>query len=316
MSKKNFRVDQGLDAMISPSNLMYLNFNGTTISSTNLSEDIILSGRQLLGTWKERITMSAIAASATVDFNVQTQQVLYYTSDAATDWTINITASTDSSATLNSIMSTGQSLVIKHLVTIGSTEYRNTTVQIDNTTDGVTTKWLGGTPGEGHANTVDVYTYQVLKTADGVFTVLASLESYGANTFYFVKRSTNTSIAYPGGYGAHTIDYEDAGDDYGGADAMWSSATDRFTPTVAGLWYFRASIDSYSGATQEGGIWIEKNGTQVAANGHIGAIRPQVVTHLYMNGSTDYVQFKSYTQSATTRGQSAANSFFEARLVT
>ena len=62
-------------------------------------------------------------------------------------------------------------------------------------------------------------------------------------------------------------------------------------------------------------IWIEKNGTQVAATGHIGAIRPQVVTHLYMNGSTDYVQFKAYTQSSTTRGQSAANSFFEALLV-
>jgi len=136
-----------------------------------------------------------------------------------------------------------------------------------------------------------------------------------SDTFYFVKRSTDTNITYPGSYGSVTIDYEDAGDDYGSTDAMWSSVTDRFTPTVAGLWYFRASADTYSGATQEGGIWIEKNGTQVAATGHIGAIRPQVVTHLYMNGSTDYVQFKAYTQSSTTRGQSAANSFFEALLV-
>jgi hypothetical protein len=136
-----------------------------------------------------------------------------------------------------------------------------------------------------------------------------------SDTFYFVKRSTNTNIVYPGSYGSVTIDYEDAGDDYGSTDAMWSSVTDRFTPTVAGLWYFRVSVDAYSGATQEGGLFIEKNGTSVAANGHIGAIRPQVVTHLYMNGTTDYVQFKSYTQSATTRGQSAANSFFEALLV-
>ena len=96
---------------------------------------------------------------------------------------------------------------------------------------------------------------------------------------------------------------------------MWSSVTDRFTPTIEGLWYFRASVDAYSGATQEGGIFIEKNGTQVAATGHIGAVRPQITTHLYMNGSTDYVQFKAYTQSGTTRGQSAANSFFEALLV-
>jgi len=152
----------------------------------------------------------------------------------------------------------------------------------------------------------------------GIATVTGDLTVQGAiksDTFYFVKRSTNTSITYPGSYGAVTIDYEDAGDDYGSTDAMWDSSTDRFTPTVAGLWYFRASVDAYSGATQEGGIYIEKNGTSVAQNSHIGFIRGQVVTHLYMNGTTDYVQFKAYTQSATTRGQSVPNSFFEALLV-
>lgn len=136
-----------------------------------------------------------------------------------------------------------------------------------------------------------------------------------ANNFYFVKRSTDTSISYPGGYGSVTIDYEDAVEDIGGADAMWSSTTDRFTPTVAGLWYFRASIDAYSGATQEGGIAISKNGTSVASSGTIGAIRPCITTHLYMNGSTDYVQFSGYTQSSTTRGQGTNVSFFEALLV-
>jgi len=112
-----------------------------------------------------------------------------------------------------------------------------------------------------------------------------------------------------------TIDYEDAGDDYGSTDAMWSSVTDRFTPTVAGLWYFRASVDAYSGATQECGIFIEKNSITVASTGIIGGIRPCIITHLYMNGSTDYVQFKAYAQSAVTRGQGATTSFFEALLV-
>jgi len=152
----------------------------------------------------------------------------------------------------------------------------------------------------------------------GIATVTGDLTVQGAiksDTFYFVKRSTNTDISYPGSYGSVTIDYEDAGDDYGSTDAMWDSSTDRFTPTIAGLWYFRASVDAYSGATQEGGIFIEKNGTSVAQNSHIGFIRGQIVTHLYMNGTTDYVQFKAYTQSSTTRGQSAINSFFEALLV-
>ena len=147
---------------------------------------------------------------------------------------------------------------------------------------------------------------------DGDLDVTGDIRS---NSFYFVKRSTNTNITYPGGYGAVTIDYEDAGDDYNSTDAMWSSATDRFTPTVAGLWYFRASVDCYSGASEEGGVSILKNGSLVAQLSHIGAINPAATTHLYMNGTTDYVQFTSYTQSAVTRGQSAQKSFFEALLV-
>jgi hypothetical protein len=158
----------------------------------------------------------------------------------------------------------------------------------------------------------------VIVTTASSTTITNDLVVEGAiksDTFYFVKRSTNTSITYPGSYGAVTIDYEDAGDDYGSTDAMWDSSTDRFTPTVAGLWYIRASIDAYPGATSEAGIYIEKNGSVVAQNSTIGFIRGQVTTHLYMNGSTDYVQFKAYTQGSTTRSQQAENSFFEALLV-
>jgi hypothetical protein len=149
-------------------------------------------------------------------------------------------------------------------------------------------------------------------TTSGSLTVSGDIKS---DSFYFVKRSTNTSISYPGGYGAVTIDYEDAGDDYGSTDAMWDSSTDRFTPTVAGLWYFRASVDCYSGASEEGGVSILKNGSLVTQISHVGAINPTATTHLYMNGTTDYVQFTAYTQSARTRGQSAQKSFFEALLV-
>jgi len=155
-------------------------------------------------------------------------------------------------------------------------------------------------------------------SVSGVATVTGDLTVQGAiksDTFYFVKRSTNTNITYPGSYGAVTIDYEDGGDDYGSTDAMWDSSTDRFTPTVAGLWYFRASVDCYSGATEEGGVSILKNGSLVTQISHVGAINPAATTHLYMNGTTDYVQFTAYTQSAKTRGQSAQKSFFEALLV-
>ena len=194
----------------------------------------------------------------------------------------------------------------------------NGVVQLPTTTYTVSGNVITFTDAPETGDKIDIRLLQTLagtSSSNATFTNLTVTGDIKSNSFYFVKRSTNTSISYPGSYSAVTIDYEDAGDDYNSTDAMWSSSTDRFTPTVAGLWYIRASVDCYSGATQEGGMFIEKNGSSVAAVGHIGAIRPQITTHLYMNGSTDYIQFKAYTQSSTTRGQSAANSFFEALLV-
>jgi hypothetical protein len=152
----------------------------------------------------------------------------------------------------------------------------------------------------------------------GIATVTEDLTVRGdikTNSFYYVKRTTNTTISYPGSYATVTIDYEDAGDDYNSTDAMWSSSTDRFTPTVAGLWYIRASIDCYSGATQEGGINITKNGSVIGGTSSIGAVKPQVSTHVYMNGSTDYIQFTAFRQSSGSRSQYAPYSWFEALLV-
>ena len=100
-----------------------------------------------------------------------TQAVLYYTSNASGDWTLNIRG--DGSNSLNSIMNTGESCTIVHLVTIGSSEYRNSAVQVDGS--GVTPKWQGGeAPGEGNANSVDIYTYTVIKTGNAAFTVFAA----------------------------------------------------------------------------------------------------------------------------------------------
>ena len=180
-----------------------------------------------------------------------------------------------------------------------------------NTITGLTTTAPSGDGDVANKKYVDD-SILAIASIQGDLAVSGAIKS---DTFYFVKRSTNTTITYPGSYGTVTVDYEDAGDDYGATDAMWSSVTDRFTPTVAGLWYFRASADTYSGATQESGFTVEKNGTIVATTGIIGAIRPCVTTHLYMNGSTDYVQFKAYAQSAVSRSQGATTSFFEALLV-
>mgnify|MGYP005993959577 CR=1 FL=1 len=119
----------------------------------------------------EKVTSSATAATGTLTYDVLTQAVLNYTSNAAGNWTLNIRG--DGSNSLNSIMDTGESITIAHLVPQGGSAYYNSAVQIDGS--GVTPEWQGGAaPTEGNASSIDVYTYTIIKTGDATFTALAA----------------------------------------------------------------------------------------------------------------------------------------------
>jgi hypothetical protein len=120
----------------------------------------------------ETATVSATAATGTIAYDTTTQSVLYYTSNASANWTVNFRGS--SGTALNTIMSTGESMSVSFLVTQGSTAYYNSAVQVDGTTSGVTTKWQGAAPTSGNASSIDSYTYVIIKTGSATFTVLAS----------------------------------------------------------------------------------------------------------------------------------------------
>lgn len=111
---------------------------------------------------EERTTVSATAATGTINFDASTQGVLYYTTNASANWTLNIRGT--SGATLNSILATGDAITVSFLVTNGSTAYYQTAFQIDGSA--VTPKYSGGTaPASGNASSIDAYTYTIVKTA-------------------------------------------------------------------------------------------------------------------------------------------------------
>jgi len=119
----------------------------------------------------ETDTISATAATGTINYDVTTQSVLYYTSNASGNWTLNFRGS--SGTTLNAVMSTGESLSATFLVTNGSTAYYNSAVTIDGTS--VTPKWQGGfAPTSGNASSTDCYSYVIQKTGSATYVVLAS----------------------------------------------------------------------------------------------------------------------------------------------
>jgi len=119
----------------------------------------------------EPATVSATAATGTINYDVCTQSVLYYTSNASANWTVNLRGS--STTSLNTLMSTNDVITVSFLVTQGATAYYNNVVQVDGSS--VTPKYQGGTAwSAGNASGIDVYTYTIIKTAAATFTVLAS----------------------------------------------------------------------------------------------------------------------------------------------
>jgi hypothetical protein len=176
----------GIVSTADNTNILTLQTNGTNGLTIDASQNVSFANQLSLGVSgttmqlklsaaAETVTIAATAATGTVDFDVSTQSILYYTSNASANWTLNIRGS--SSVALNSIMSTGQSVTVTHLVTQGSTAYYNSALTVDGTS--VTPKWSGGTaPSAGNANSVDVYTYTLIKTGSGSFTVFASQTRY------------------------------------------------------------------------------------------------------------------------------------------
>lgn len=148
-------------------------FTGTkTFTGTSSATAIVLNDAA------EVATVSATAATGTINYDITTQSVLYYTSNASANWTVNFRGSSGTS--LNTLMSTGQSMTVAFLVTQGSTAYYNSAVQVDGTTSGVTTRWLGGAPTAGNASGIDSYRFLLIKTGSATFTVLASNTQFKA----------------------------------------------------------------------------------------------------------------------------------------
>jgi hypothetical protein len=119
----------------------------------------------------EKVTISATAATGTIAFDVTTQSVLYYTTNASANWTLNVRG--NGTTSLNSLMVTGESITIVFLVTNGATPYYQSAFQIDGSS--VTPKWQGGTaPTTGNASSIDAYTVTIVKTGAATFTAFAA----------------------------------------------------------------------------------------------------------------------------------------------
>jgi hypothetical protein len=124
---------------------------------------------------QEVTTVSATAATGTVNYDASSQADLYYTTNASGNFTLNFRG--NSSTTLNSVLPVGQTATVVFRNTNGATAYYANAFQIDGTS--VTPKWQGGSaPTAGNASALDVYSFVITKTATSTYTVMASLVKF------------------------------------------------------------------------------------------------------------------------------------------
>lgn len=124
-----------------------------------------------LGGIQNRVSVVATAASGTINFDCRNQNDLFHTSNSTGNFTLNFRG--DASTSLNNLMVAGEVINARFMVTNGATPYYNNAVQIDGVS--VTPKWQNGTaPGSGNVNSIDSYSFAIIKTGNSAFTVLGS----------------------------------------------------------------------------------------------------------------------------------------------
>ena len=128
------------------------------------------------GVIQEKLYTVASALTGTVNFDVVTNGLVqYHTTNSSATWVVNLRG--DGSTTLNSLLHIGQTTVFTLYSAQNNASYYMTDFQIDGSSQ--TEKWNGGSaPSAGTASGVDVYTFNIMKTADATFTVFANFSNF------------------------------------------------------------------------------------------------------------------------------------------
>ena len=125
-----------------------------TLSIASAQSDLVIKG------FEEDVNVVAAAATGTINFDVATASVWYYTTNATANHTLNFRY--DGSNTLSSKLAVGDAITLVWLNTNGATAYYPNVIQIDGSA--VTPK-VPAAISAGNASAIDAYSFTIIKTA-------------------------------------------------------------------------------------------------------------------------------------------------------
>lgn len=168
----NVTVSSGNTITVTTNNVGVVTF---TPGNIGIAQTVILERTGIVQQLFENVNVSSTALTGTINLDILSGTLFYYTADASANWTFNIRG--NSSTTLNSILPIGKSVTITVLSTQGATARYASGFTIDGSS--VSPKWQGGTaPSSGFTSSINVYTYSIVKTADATFTVFGSITKF------------------------------------------------------------------------------------------------------------------------------------------
>jgi hypothetical protein len=101
--------------------------------------------------------------ATTLELDLDTSSIYYYTLDAADNWAVNFTAS--AGVALTSFLNVGDSLTVAITTKQGPTPYYNNQVYIDSIL--MSPRYYGSLAiNSGNANSIDLYTYVLVRKND------------------------------------------------------------------------------------------------------------------------------------------------------
>jgi hypothetical protein len=131
------------------------------------------NGVDFNGLLKETVKITAGKLSDNIHINLDNGMIHYFTTQETTTSTPNIT----NALGINTSLAVGDTISVIVGITTGSYADR---ISIDGLLTGITTYWSGGSPPDSAGDTgKDIYTYQIIKTANATYDVIANVTNYG-----------------------------------------------------------------------------------------------------------------------------------------
>ena len=147
---------------------------GPTLEALTVTNDSVLSGvRFTAGQLCESVNVVAGTLGSASDIDLSNGMIHYFTTQESGQAIPNLSVSGKS---VNQIMAVGEAISVVIMLTASAAGYMSS-LTIDGSS--VTPVWSGGiAPSEGGASGIDVYTLQVIKTANNTYTVLANSSNF------------------------------------------------------------------------------------------------------------------------------------------